>query len=238
VMLSRLSRIAHAVLGPGPPGPALPILTGPLRGRRWFIRSANYSCWLGSYEKTKQTAFIAELAPGAVVFDIGAHVGFYSLLSAVFTKPSGKVFAFEPLVTNTNWLRRHVALNHVSVEVIEAAVADQDGQAHFQRGPNSYSGALGEVGEPVNVVTIDALRAAGRVALPNVVKIDVEGAEALVLRGAEETIRSARPVIFLAVHGATPRAECLKLLRNLAYRVEEIVGESIEAKSEYVARPI
>jgi FkbM family methyltransferase len=233
-----LRRIVHGALARSPSGLALPILTGPLRGHRWFIRSANYSCWLGIYEKTKQAAFVAELHPGAVVFDIGAHVGFYSLLAAVSTKPGGKVFAFEPLKTNTTWLRRHAALNQVSVEVIEAAVADHDGQAHFRRGPNSYSGALAEEGEGVSVVSIDAQCAAGRVSLPNVVKIDVEGAEALVLKGAEETIRSARPVIFLATHEANGHRECLNLLRNLGYRVDELVGETIKANSEYVARPI
>jgi FkbM family methyltransferase len=235
--VSPLRRIAHAALARLPSGLVLPILGGPLCGTRWLIRSGNYSCWLGTYERVKQAAFAAELRPGMVVFDIGAHVGFYSLLAAVLTRPGGKVCAFEPLEVNAVKLRRHVAINHASVEVIEAAVADWDGQTRFQPGPDSYTGRLDDVGQLVSVVSVDALCEAGRLSHPNVVKIDVEGAEALVLRGAEQTIRRSCPVIFLAVHGVRARDDCLSLLRGLDYRVEPLVGSGIEPQTEFVARP-
>jgi FkbM family methyltransferase len=235
--LSRPRRFAHAALGRMPKGLALPILGGPLRGKRWLIRSANYSCWLGTYERTKQRAFATEVRPGAVVFDIGAHVGFYSLLSAVLSKPGGRVFAFEPFPLNAANLRRHVALNHVPVEVIEAAVADREADGRFEVGADSYTGSLGEQGAPVRVVTIDGLCIAGKLPQPDIVKVDVEGAEALVLRGASETIRLAQPVIFVAVHGAAARTECLELLEGFGYRTEPLTGSGIEPGTEFVAQP-
>ena len=231
-------RLARGALGRLPVGLALPILGGPLRGKRWLVRSANYSCWLGSYEATKQRAFAAEVRPGAVVFDIGAHVGFYSLLAAILSRPGGRVFAFEPLPSNAANLRHHVALNHVAVEVMEAAVADRDADAQFEAGIDSYTGSLGNQGAPVRVVTIDSLCTAAKLPQPDMVKIDVEGAEALVLRGARETIRLARPVVFVAVHGTAVRTECLELLQGFGYAPEELSGRGIEPGTEFVARPL
>jgi FkbM family methyltransferase len=233
----RFRRLVRGVLACAPPGLALPILSGPLRGRLWLVQSGNYSCWLGNYEKVKQQAFTAELRAGNVVFDIGAHVGFYSLLAAIHTRPGGQVFAFEPVTPNTAKLRRNVALNRVSVEVIEAAVADRDGQARFRHGPDSYTGSLDDLGDSVAVVTVDALVGTSRVPKPDVMKIDVEGAEGLVLQGASRTILAAHPIIFLAVHGGSVRGECLSLLATLGYQVKALVGDGIRPDTEFVARP-
>ena len=235
---SRPRRYARALLGHAPPGLALPILSGPLRGKRWVVRSGNYSCWLGNFEQVKLRLFAAELRAGLVVFDIGAHVGFYSLLSAVLTRPGGSVFAFEPLPTNIAHLRSHANLNNVSINVIEAAVADREGESRFQIGEDSYRGRLGTQGELVPVVSVDGLRAADKLPMPDLLKIDVEGAEALVLRGARETILAARPTIFLAVHGPETREDCLGLLEEFGYTTQPLVGDGFEPETEFIARPL
>jgi hypothetical protein len=67
-------------------------------------------------------------------------------------------------------------------------------------------------------------------------KIVVEGAEVLVIRGAMETILSAHPTIFLAVHGPRARDECLTLLEALSYTAEPLVGDGVEPNTEFVAR--
>jgi FkbM family methyltransferase len=164
-------------------------------------------------------------------------VGFYSLLAGILTEPGGTVIAFEPVSSNAEKLRNNLALNQVSAEIIEAAVADVDGESSFARGLDSYTGRLSEAGDPVAVVSVDGLCNAGRLPLPNIMKIDVEGAEALVLNGALQTIRVARPIIFLAVHGDRVRAECLSLLASLGYQVNAIVGDGIASGSEFVGRP-
>ena len=233
-----LQHYARALLDHAPSGLVLPILSGPLRGRWWLVRSANYSCWRGTYELVKQRLFVAELHRGTVVFDIGAHVGFYTLLAASIVGTSGKVVAFEPLEFNVAKLRRNIALNHMSADVIECAVADRDGEARFKRGVDSYTGGLHEVGVSVAVVTLDALRAAGTLPDPDVMKIDVEGAEALVLKGASNTIATSRPTIFLATHGFTVRNECLQLLDGYGYLVQPLVGDGLDSETEYVARPL
>jgi hypothetical protein len=82
----------------------VPILQGPLRGARWIVGSATHGCWLGCYERAKQQGFVRILAPGQVVYDLGANVGFYTLLAARRVGPTGEVHAFEPGAENLEFV--------------------------------------------------------------------------------------------------------------------------------------
>src|SRR5262245_8579614 len=118
------------------PGRAvLPILQGPLRGKKWIAGASDNGCWLGSYEYQKQRLFAKSVSPGDVVFDVGAHVGFYTLLASVLVGKRGRVIAFEPVPANLEYLRHHIRLNRIdNVEIIEAAVSDTDGVSAFKIG--------------------------------------------------------------------------------------------------------
>ncbi len=91
-----------------PDGMAVPVLQGPLKGKRWLVGSSTHGCWLGSYEYEKQRLFAKKIKAGAVVFDIGANVGFYTLLTAMLVRPEGRVVAFEPVPRNIDFLRKHI----------------------------------------------------------------------------------------------------------------------------------
>ena len=80
----RLLRLPLALI---PPALAMPVLQGPLRGYRWIVGSSNHGCWLGSYEYAKQRLFAQMVRSGDVVFDVGANVGFYTLLAACRVGP-------------------------------------------------------------------------------------------------------------------------------------------------------
>ena len=86
----------------------VPIVRGPLRGKRWIVGASTHGCWLGSYEYQKQSIFKKTVKSGYVVYDIGAHVGFYTLLSSVLVGTQGKVIAFEPVQRNLEYLKKHV----------------------------------------------------------------------------------------------------------------------------------
>jgi FkbM family methyltransferase len=216
----------------------IPILLGPMRGYRWIVGSGNHSCWLGVYERTKQVTFAATIPPGAIVFDVGAHVGFYTLLFARLVGSTGRVIAFEPSTRNLQFLRRHVKLNHIgNVEIIEAAVSDSDGTGAFAEHSSSYNGALDASGTTrVRQVKVDNLCASGRIPFPNVIKIDVEGAEDLVLAGARSTIAGASPTIFIATHGREVDARCVQLLGSMGYTIVPMAGDPLEWR-ELLARP-
>ena len=108
----------------------MPILRGKSRGKKLHIvASASHSLWLGIFEPKKRSAFESTVPKGGIVFDIGASVGFYTLLGSVLVGGEGRVFAFEPLPQNLSYLKKHLQLNRITnVAVIEAAVAERAAQ--------------------------------------------------------------------------------------------------------------
>jgi FkbM family methyltransferase len=236
---SALGRLARLPLRLVPPTARVRILQGPLRGRRWVAGASNHGCWLGSFEADKQRAFRHVVAPGMVVYDVGANVGFYTLLAAHLVGDGGQVAAFEPVPRNLAFLRQHVALNGLrAVRVHDVALSDAEGTARFDLGEESSMGHLSDRGTlEVRTTTLDAVVARGELRPPDVLKIDVEGAEARVLRGAARTLATARPTILLATHGPAVHAECLALLRAAGYEVASLDAHPVESTSEVLARP-
>ncbi|HUF12875.1 MAG TPA: FkbM family methyltransferase [Longimicrobiales bacterium] len=218
----------------------LPITRGVLRGRWWLPASRGKILRIlgGTYEPEQTRAFQKLLQPGDTVLDVGAHVGYYTLLASVLVGDKGRVFSFEPDPRNARFLRRHVHMNaRQNVRVEEAAVSDARGSARFERGTGSGTGHLaGSGGFEVRTLRLDDF-CADRGIAPAAVKIDVEGAEAAVLAGARETILNARPVVFLSTHGADVHAACLARLAEAAYDVAPIVGRDVETSSELLCTP-
>lgn len=216
----------------------MPILHGRLRGRKWIVGSSVHGCWLGSYELAKRRAFEAIVTPGAIVFDIGAHVGFYTLLAAILVGRDGRVFAFDPVPSNLWYLREHLRLNDVTnVTVVEAAVSNESGLAHFREGATSSTGQISEDGHiPIRTVALDDLVASGDVPVPQFIKIDVEGAELAVLAGGRMLLAEFHPTIFLGTHSATIHEQCCTFLRDLGYQLESLDWEPLERSSEVLAR--
>src|SRR5262245_36376035 len=131
-MVNPLLRALRFPLTLIPPQTRVPILFGPLAGARWIVGSGNHVVWIGLYEYRKQVAFKRALNQGAVVFDLGAHAGLYTLLASRLVGPRGVVVAFEPLPRNIAYLKDHLRLNRAAnVRVIAAAVSDQDESLEF-----------------------------------------------------------------------------------------------------------
>lgn len=147
-----------------------------------------------SWNLDEYHAFRAATTPGAVVCDIGANAGAYSVLFGRWTGSSGRVFAFEPSPSTRSNLERHLALNDLKsvVEIVPMAVADQCTEAEFTiAAPDGMHrlASQGSSGQKVRVpvTTLDEFCAA-RELQPTVIKIDVEGFELAVLRGARKTL--------------------------------------------------
>lgn len=233
-----LGRLARQPLRLIPDGAVVRILQGPLRGYRWIKGASVNGCWLGSFEQDKQVLFSTLVRPGQTVLDIGANVGFYTLLAAELVGNSGRVVSFEPLPRNQHYLREHVRLNGLTnVTLIEAAVADREGRASFASADAPEMGRLSDEGQlEVEVVSLDGAIAAGRVPVPDLMKIDVEGAEARVLEGARNLLATRRPTILLATHGAEVHRRCCDLLREAGYELTAVGGGSIDATDELLAK--
>jgi FkbM family methyltransferase len=157
-------------------------------------------------------AFKADTSPGDVVLDIGANLGAYSLLFAQWVGPTGHVYAFEPAPESRFGLARHVCLNRCEglVSISPDAVSASRGVVHFRaagpRGDNGIVSADGAASDSIEVTTtsIDEFCALHHLA-PSLIKIDVEGAELDVLKGARRTIASRADAlhVYVEIH---PRA--------------------------------
>ena len=152
----------------------------------------------GAYERPVMALLEAELRPGDVAVDVGAHVGVHALAMA---RRGARVVAFEPTPDSAAALRAAAARNGLAVEVVELALGDAAGTVELLADPRygaadagvrSQFGA-GEVVARARADTFDAWAQRCGLDRLDVVKVDVEGAEVLVLRGMGETLARLRP---------------------------------------------
>jgi FkbM family methyltransferase len=180
-------------------------------GRNWDSQASVY--WDGAldFEPEMSKLFHDDIRPGMTVLDVGANVGYYSLLAA---SKGGGVFAFEPSTKTRALLLSHLALNNFDVTVIPMAMSDSEGFAdlHFAEGDETDTGASldpvhgSKKSERVRVSTIDRFVDFYGMSAVDVIKIDVERLEPKVLAGAARTIRRFRPIIYCEVLPLTDKA--------------------------------
>jgi len=233
-MLGRFARLPLSFL---PTELVVPVLRGPLHGCKWIVGSAHHACWLGTYEREKQKRIASELKPGSVFYDVGANVGLYSLLAARLD-PAGKTYAFEPLPKNTWYLHRHFELNSIqNAQVLELAISDQIGTHSFCEAGDRSMGHLGKNGKlRVRTATLDSLLHEEEIPAPDYIKMDIEGAELMALRGASECIQRHRPAIFLATHGRNMETECCRQLNSWGYELQNIGDVTMLDRAEFLAK--
>jgi FkbM family methyltransferase len=190
--------------------------------------------WLFGIDEPREVAFFRRLVPqGGVVIDVGANIGQYTLLAAELAGPSGRVFAFEPDPVNAAALQRSVGRNGFGgrVELLRVAVAGRSGEAALDVQPDRTRSRLAaKTGESVRAGAVqvrtlaldDFLDERGLDRL-DFLKIDVEGADLDVLRGAERTLVHLRPALmveyepdWLRAYGERPEA-LLGFLGRLGY---------------------
>jgi len=216
----------------------VPIKAGPLKGMKWIVVSGS-NFIRGRYEEFKTEAVLKCVKPGDVVYDVGGHVGYYSILSSVLAGPRGKVFVFEPRPLNAIFLKRHVAINEIAnLTLIEAAVSDRSGNAGFEDKTGSGTGHLSTEGSlKVETIVLDELVNGGSYPDPDFLKMDIAGGEIDALNGARKTIERSRPVMVIATHGDTEHAFVLDYLQQYDYVYDVLNPEAIKGDTEIVAFP-
>ena len=216
----------------------LRIRRGPLHGLKWVLTSGSKFIQ-GTYEPTQTALFMDCVREGHVVFDVGAHVGYYTALASIRTGSTGRVIAFEPRPLNLRFLRCHLRLNHLAnVTVIESCVGETTGEARFDTRTGTGTGHLSDDGElPVKLVSLDGLVQQGTIPAPHVIKMDVEGAELRVLAGAENILRTARPILLISTHGPDNYRGVITCLEARNYAHELIRDANACADREVIARP-
>jgi FkbM family methyltransferase len=170
-----------------------------------FLLNRMFERLIGDFEPDKQTFIRDSLSKGGTFIDVGVNKGDYALLAASLVGPTGKVVAIEPAPDNCSWIRRSIEANYFSIiDLIEAAATETSGSSQLYLGKKSgwhslYQGA-GVSSTTIDVKTI-ALDDLGDGELnPDLIKIDVEGAEHRVLAGAAAIVDRCRPTFVLDIH--------------------------------------
>lgn len=163
-----------------------------------------------SIESDSYDSFAAAIRPGDIVYDVGAHIGTYSILALRRSVPGGRVVAYEPVDLTREFLTLHLAWNDAEeraiVRPICCGASAAEARLYFREGEiNGDSSLVARAGSDSRVVEVRTLdsEVAGLRLIPTIIKIDVEGWEFEVLKGAEGTLLRHCPVLFLSLH---PRA--------------------------------
>jgi FkbM family methyltransferase len=181
---------------------------GALEGFRMATEWARYRAFVyGNWEPVITQAMISHVKCGMCVFDVGAHLGYYSLLAAKCVGPCGKVVAFEPSAKNFSLLRKNIELNKLTyVRLVNQAVFCRPERVTLSlpldnESSGNWSINADKGGERIHVQadTIDRFCHRNQI-MPDFLKIDVEGAEYDVLMGAVESIQRYRPKLLIELH--------------------------------------
>jgi FkbM family methyltransferase len=211
---------------------------GPARGVRFLLRwPDDKNMWTGTWEMPFASCLERMIPKGAVAYDIGGWHGFYSGVMAA--RGAREVHVFEPLPENLERIERLRSLNPALQIIIHPyALADRDGFTELVVMPATNMAKLtesefqAEVSSPkrieVRVAKIDTLIVAGEVPPPAIIKMDVEGAESLILNGARDVLRQFQPIILAEIHTPTLLAQCESILKDVGYDLFDLNGRRLE----------
>lgn len=203
------------------------VTAGPAKGLKFPVRMPqDKAIWSGTWEPAFATALAQAVHPGAVCYDVGGYRGFYSGVFAC--SGASKVYVFEPNPQNCTCLDSLVSLNpQAPIQLFRMALGDHRGPIGFNLMSEATMGkvssspfqpdAVPSRAISVEMTTLDLLFEAKQIREPQVIKIDVEGAEVLVLRGAKRVLETFHPAIFLEVHSHELARECAEFLGRLGY---------------------
>ncbi len=233
----------------------VPLFGGPFRGMAMNVNLKwEREFVYGRFEFEVAKAIQEHVKPGDVVYDVGAHAGYFTLLLARLVGPKGQCFGFEANPRVFDRLEANIRMNKrrlpARVETMRLGIYDEVGEKMFFLGGSTSTGRF--TGFPGNLPdsqfvlaplsTIDRLVQNG-LRPPNLIKIDVENAEDHVLRGAIQTLTMNDVVILCEIHSLESGRNCLEVLRGMDYSVTDLktgeIWDRMEcvSKGNVVARP-
>jgi FkbM family methyltransferase len=212
------------------------ITAGPMKGLRLEIKyQSEKFFWLGTHEPPVQKAILKLAGEGSTAYDIGAYIGFFTLLLSSRVGESGRVIACEPNPTSYRRLVRNIRLNRIrNAQCLNLAAAEKTGRRLFRleedntplEGHLISSAADSEPGLliEVNTATLDDLVFERDLPVPDLIKIDAEGSEAQVLVGMTRILRECRPVIICEAHSRSSARQVADILERHNYSLTDLEG--------------
>jgi FkbM family methyltransferase len=227
------------------------ISAGPLKGFKIEVKfqSEKYF-WLGTHEPPVQKVLQNLVKPGMTVYDVGAYIGFFTLLLSRVTGDSGQVIALEPNPETYRRLLRNLGLNHrENVQTLKMAAAESSGRELFQTAKHNLAleaHLVASASRPeldpaprvvVETVALDDLVFGRGFPRPDLMKIDTEESEARVLAGMTRILAECRPAIVCETHSIDASRKVAEKLRRHSYALcvlgrDEPIREDWEPKPE------
>jgi len=213
------------------------IRLGPLRGRAFRIGPiTGLSPWYSGAERPVQRVFRDLVRSSDVVIDVGANWGLHTLCLSGLVERTGRVIAMEPFPPAAEELEWHARRNGCdNVTVLRAAAGGRDGTALFRPGAAPTTGSLRRDGDPpggsdfpTEVRALDSVVREFGLRAVKLVKIDVEGAESVVLSGASALLRELRPSLVVELHTPEQDVAVAAELGAAGYRISRISGPPIQ----------
>lgn len=199
------------------------ITGGPAKGLTFPVQMPQDKLmWIGTWELDFAEALQNNIKPGWVCYDIGGYKGYYAGVMAL--KGAAEVFVFEPMPANAAMINKLIRLNpDLPIHLKQIAVSDTTEKAVFKLMPEETMGKLNSSSFQqdeqemqqlvVNCITLDELIKTG-IPEPDFIKIDVEGAEEFVLKGALEMLNRKRPLLMIEIHSLQIGERCMAILKN------------------------
>jgi FkbM family methyltransferase len=198
-----------------------------------FRRAGSTGIFITREDYEPELAYLENLlSPGDVFVDGGANFGIYTVVAASLVGSSGRVLSFEPGEASFAILQKNIDINQFdNVTAFQAGLSDREGTArfyHIENAPNSYS--LGAEATSTNnfeeivTTTLDRVLETEKLDRLDALKLDVEGAEEMVLRGSQSTLEQYRPIVLFEIsESATQR---LGLKKDGAWQFLQQLGYS------------
>jgi FkbM family methyltransferase len=207
------------------------VAAGALAGMRLVLdMQTEKDYWLGTYEPQLQSAILDFVRPGKVAYDVGANIGYISLLLAKTVGQQGHVFSFEALPANIERMRQNVSLNQMEarISVIDRAVSDSEDPVNFLTSPSGGMGRVeGSVGRqisptgslPVAGTSLDHFVYQEGNPPPEILKMDIEGGETRALPGMSRILLEDHPIVLLELHGPDATQIAWDILEKTGYHL-------------------
>ena len=245
VFLSTMKRVVRFALNFWPDNRGIPILGGPLKYSLLPKGAAreNLIMLLGRYEPHVVRTLFSIANSEMVTYDVGAHVGFLTLALAKRVGRGGQVFCFEPIPGNYHLIEQLINLNNLEqvVRVIPVALGNTTCPQKMFMGesPSMYLLEAALDGQDINgcpsmmvtTLTLDAFVFEQSNPAPDILKIDVEGAEALVVQGGLRTLDVYSPKILIEIHGPRNAKKMWSLVQPLNYSWRHLTPKKQEKVS-------
>lgn len=210
---------------------------GPLKNYKWVCHE-DHQWWmpLGLYEKETTNWILESLDFSDTFFDVGANAGYFTLLGSKCVGDQGEVVSFEPMPMNCETISQHINANEIENVTLESlAISNETGLVRFaieENNPNSHllkvelSHAKSLVRETLEVTSTtldDFISSTGMI--PNVLKVDVEGAEKMVLEGAGRLLASSKKTKWIiSTHSGLLYDQCKRIMLDNGFKVESLEG--------------